>query len=304
MDVIDITSGLRFPEGPVAMADGSLLVVEIERGTLTRIGEDGGQAVVAQLGGGPNGAAIGPDGHCYVCNNGGFAWVEDAFGLRPHGIAPDYQSGSIQRVDLKTGHVETVYDRCDQEPLNGPNDLVFDAAGGFYFTDFGKIRRRHQDRGAVFYATAGGSMIREVAFPLLTPNGVAISPDETVLYVSETEPARVWAFDLEAPGQIRKRPWPSPNGGRLVAGFGGYERLDSMAIDREGNICVAAIVSNGLFVIAPGGAFRHVKLPGAYATNVCFGGPDLRTAYVTLSSLGRVIAFPWETAGLRPNFFC
>lgn len=301
-DAVDLASGLRFPEGPVAMPDGSVLVVEIERGTLTRIGLDGQRAVVAHLGGGPNGAAIGPDGRCYVCNNGGFAWTEDAFGLRPHGIAPDYQTGSIQRVDLETGQVESVYDSSDKGPLNGPNDLVFDAAGGFYFTDFGKIRGRRLDRGAVFYASADGSAIREVAFPLLTPNGVALSPDGQVLYVSETEPARVWAFDLEAPGHVRKRPWPSPNGGRLVAGFGGYERLDSMAVDQEGNICVAAIVSNGLFVITPSGTFRHVSLPGAYATNICFGGHDLRTAYVTLSGPGRVIAFPWATAGLRLNF--
>ncbi|WP_342643184.1 SMP-30/gluconolactonase/LRE family protein [Rhodoligotrophos ferricapiens] len=302
MHFVDVASGLRFPEGPVAMADGSLLVVEIERGTLTRIGADGGQTVAAQLGGGPNGAALGPDGHCYVCNNGGFSWVEDRFGLRPQGISTDYERGSIQRVDLKTGRVETVYDSSDRGPLNGPNDLVFDAAGGFYFTDFGKIRQRHLDRGAVFYATADGSMIREVIFPLLTPNGIALSADETTLYVSETEPARVWVFDLEAPGQIRKQPWPSPNGGRLLAGFGGYERLDSMALDQDGNICVAAIVSGGIYVIGSGGAYRHVKLPGTYATNICFGGPDLRTAYVTLSSTGRVIALPWQTAGLRPNF--
>src|SRR2546426_7892594 len=70
----EITSGLQFPEGPVALADGSVLVVEIKRGTLTRVAPDGKQTIVATTGGGPNGAAIGPDGRVYVCNNGGLEW--------------------------------------------------------------------------------------------------------------------------------------------------------------------------------------------------------------------------------------
>lgn len=72
MTVTELASGLRFPEGPVAMADGSVLLVEIERRTLLRVRPDGAKQVVARFGGGPNGAAIGPDGKCYICNNGGF----------------------------------------------------------------------------------------------------------------------------------------------------------------------------------------------------------------------------------------
>src|SRR5829696_6974627 len=79
-----VASGLRFPEGPVPLSDGSVLVVEIERGTLTRVLPRGTTEVVAFLGGGPNGAAIGPDGACYVCNNGGSTWTENPYGvLRP-----------------------------------------------------------------------------------------------------------------------------------------------------------------------------------------------------------------------------
>src|SRR5579864_3993741 len=72
----EITSGLRFPEGPVAMNDGSVLVVEIARGTLTRVRPNGAKEVVAETGGGPNGAAIGPDGKVYICNNGGLIFAE------------------------------------------------------------------------------------------------------------------------------------------------------------------------------------------------------------------------------------
>jgi len=78
-DFTEIASGLRFPEGPIAMDDGSIILVEIERGTLSRVSPDGEISVIADLGGGPNGAAIGPDGAVYVCNNGGFAWHDTHF---------------------------------------------------------------------------------------------------------------------------------------------------------------------------------------------------------------------------------
>src|SRR5687768_5791037 len=95
-----VAEGLRFPEGPIAMADGSVVLVEIEARTLTRIGADGTRGVVAQLDGGPNGAALGPDGKVYICNNGGFAWHEDAQGLRPAGAPPGDPVGWIERVSL------------------------------------------------------------------------------------------------------------------------------------------------------------------------------------------------------------
>src|SRR5438309_9371466 len=82
-----VTSGLRFPEGPVAMEDGSVLVVEMRGKTLTRVQPNGEKEVVAELGGGPNGAAIGPDGRCYICNNGGFDFKKVGSMMLP-GIAP------------------------------------------------------------------------------------------------------------------------------------------------------------------------------------------------------------------------
>ena len=298
-EVREIASGLRFPEGPVAMPDGSIVLVEIARGTLIRVAPDGARSVVAELGGGPNGAAIGPDGRCYVCNNGGFKWVDDETGLRPIGQADDYSGGRIECVDLATGAVETLYRESDKGPLKGPNDLVFDGEGGFYFTDLGKVRAREQDRGAVYYARADGSLIREIVFPIFTPNGIGLSPDGKTLYVAETETARLWAFGLEAPGEILREPWPSPHGGRLVAGVGGYQRFDSMAVDSAGTICVATLVNGGITAISPdGSAVRHLPMPERWVTNICFGAPDLRTAYVTLSSTGRLVAFEWERPGL------
>ncbi len=294
-----ITDGLLFPEGPVAMPDGSVLVVEIARRTLTRIQPDGRKEIVAETGGGPNGAAIGPDGHCYLCNNGGFEFARTRHGLHPVREAWDYSGGRIERVDLATGAIEVLYRGTPQIQLRGPNDLVFDGLGGFYFTDLGKVRARELDRGALFYARADGSLLKEVAFPLITPNGIGLSADGQTLYAVETESARLWAWPIIAPGELAKEPWPVPHGGRLVAGVGGYQRFDSLALDSAGNICVATLVNGGITVIAPdGGSIEHIPLPDLYTTNICFGGPDLRTAYVTLSNAGQLVALDWPRPGL------
>jgi gluconolactonase len=298
-----ITTGLRFPEGPVALKDGSVALVEIERGTVSRVRPDGTIEVIARPGGGPNGLAVGPDGAFYVCNNGGFAWHEEPGLLRPTRQPPDYSGGRIERVDPATGAVRVLYDSCNGYPLRGPNDIVFDHQGGFYFTDLGKVRERDRDWGGVYYAKPDGSFITAVAYPVLTPNGIGLSPDDSVLYVAESETARLWAFDLEAPGVARKRPFPSPHGGRLVCGMSGYRRFDSLAVEAGGNICVATLVTGQITVIAPDGRIvREVPMPDIYTTNICFGGPDLRTAFITLSGTGKLVAMDWPEPGLRLAF--
>jgi gluconolactonase len=304
LDARVLAGGLLFPEGPVAMADGSVVLVEIARGTLSRVRPDGRVEVVAELGGGPNGAAVGPGGHCYVCNNGGFEWHVGADGYRrPVSRAADYSGGRIERVDLATGKSQVLYAECDGVALKGPNDIVFDDRGGFWFTDLGKVYGRQMDRGAVYYARADGSLIREAAFPLVTPNGIALSPDGRTLYVAETEPARLWAFDITGEGELRKEPWPSPHGGRLVAGLPGYQRFDSMAVEANGNICVATLITGGVSVISPQGEWLEFhKAAEAYCTNLAFGGAGLRKAYVTLSGNGQLVQADWPRAGLPLNY--
>jgi gluconolactonase len=301
-EIREIASGLEFPEGPIAMSDGSVLVVEIKRGMLTRVRPDGGKEIVAKTGGGPNGAAVGPDGKVYVCNNGGFEW-HDLGGMSMPGDQPaDYTGGSIQRVDLETGAVEIVYTECDGIPLKGPNDIVFDSQGGFWFTDLGKSRARDRDRTGIFYALPDGSSIHEMVFPLETPNGIALSPDQRRVYVAETLTGRVYYWDLEGPGQIRPNPL-SPNQGTLLAGLPGLQLLDSMAVDGDGHVCVATIVNGGITVISPdGSSVDHFPMPDPVTTNICFGGPDLRTAYITLSATGRLVSTQWRTAGLKLAF--
>jgi gluconolactonase len=296
-----VATGLRFPEGPVWLKDGSVALVEIARGTVSIVGPAGDVRVLADTGGGPNGMAVGPDGCFYVCNNGGFDWVEIDGLLRPVGQPADYVGGRIERVDPASGAVTRLYDGCGGFPLRGPNDIVFDSQGGFYFTDLGKTRARDRDWGGVYYARADGSHIAELAFPVLTPNGIGLSPDERTVYVAETETARLWAFDLESPGVARKQPPPSPHGGRLICGLGGFQRFDSLAVDAAGNICVATLVTGAVTVITPGGeVVKQVRFADPATTNICFGGPDLTTAYVTLSGTGQLVELPWEgPPGLR-----
>jgi gluconolactonase len=307
MKIREVATGLQFPEGPIAMDDGSVLLVEIARGTLSRVLPDGRVQVVADLGGGPNGAAIGPDGAVYVCNNGGFRWGTEIDGThRPVGQAENYSGGRIERVDLATGRFERLYDTVEGLGLRGPNDIVFDAHGGFYFTDLGKVRDTEIDRGGVFYGRPDGRSVHVIARPVMTPNGIALSPDGNTLYYAETEGARVWAFDVTAPGRVHKEAWPSPHGGRMLCASPGdhWQRFDSMAVDSLGNLCVATLMHGGISIVSPDGSTTsHVPLPDRFTTNLCFGGKDKRTAYVTLSGSGRLVAIDdWPVPGLALNF--
>ncbi len=292
-----LVEGLQFPEGPIAMEDGSVLVVEIARGTLSRV-RDGQIEVVASLGGGPNGAAMGPDGCCYVCNNGGFNWIRRNDLLYPGEQPENYSGGRIERVNLETGEVEVLYTHCHGQPLRGPNDIVFDADGGFWFTDHGKTRARERDRTGVFYARYDGSFIEEVIFPMEGPNGIGLSPDEQELYVAETVPGRLWAFQLAGPGELA-------DGGarRILNDRPGYHMFDSLAVDADGGVAVATLIDGGVTTLSPRDEEPvFVPMPDRLTTNICFGGSDLKTAFITLSSTGRLVSMPWGKAGLPLNF--
>ena len=295
-----VASGLRFPEGPVAMPDGSVILVEIAAGRITRVKPDGSTETVAETGGGPNGLAIGPDGKLYCCNNGGFGWVETQGLLVPHGTAADYAGGSIQRIDIETGAIETLYSEASNAPLAGPNDIVFDDAGGFWFTDHGKTHERSRDVTGVFYAKADGSDCREVIFPLENPNGIGLSPDGKRLYVAETYTCKLWAFDVVAPGEVAGGQGLSGGGGSFLYCPGGYTYFDSLGVDGGGNICVATIGASGISVVAPDGALADfVPTDDPFTTNICWGGEDLRTAYITLSGTGRLATMQWPRPGLK-----
>ena len=301
-DFREIASGLKYPEGPIAMPDGSFVLVEIARGSLTRVGSDGVVEVIADLGGGPNGAAIGPDGHCYVCNNGGGDYYEeDGQVLFADGQSADWSGGRIERVDLDSGETEVLYENCDGHRFTGPNDIVFDAEGGFWFTDYGQTRKRERDLGGVYYAKPDGSLVKEAIYPVETPNGIGLSPDEKTLYVAESLTGRMFAFDVPEPGEVAlNQEWPL---GRLLASLPGLRMPDSLAVEADGTVSVANFTEGGITSIsADGERIEHLSLPDPQTTNICFGGDNLQTAYVTLASHGKLIEIDWPRPGLALNF--
>ena len=301
LELRDVATGLEFPEGPVSLQDGSFLVVQIRPGLLSRVLPDGTVSTVADLGGGPNSVAIGPDGAAYVCNNGGFQWSEMGDWLLPMDLLSganepaETDGGRIERVDLDSGESTVLYRECNGNPLRGPNDLVFDAAGNLWFTDFGKTSERKQDRGGLYLAAPDGSSIVEVAYGLLGPNGVGLSPAGDRVYVAETYTGRLLSWDLEPGGAPPDTTGPT-HGGTVVVATEGH--LDSLAVEKDGTVVVAAL-TDGLLVVRPDGSNHHVPMPDPMVTNICFGGHDHCTAYVTLSAEGRLVAADWPRPGLE-----
>ena len=300
-----ITTGLRFPEGPVAMPDGSVIVVEIEPGRITRCYPGGSTQVIATPGGGPNGLAFGPDGKLYCCNNGGFNYAEANGYLTPAGIASDYSGGRIERIDIETGAVEILYKSGDFGcSLRGPNDIVFDAHGGFWFTDHGKVdyQKRCHDIVGIFYAKADGSFLEEVIFPSNNPNGVGLSPDGNTLYAAETYTCRLMKFNITAPGKVAADAGPGGPGIPLYRPAG-YKFFDSLGVEECGNICVATIGESGISVISPDGELvEFVATPDVFTTNICWGGDDRMDAYICLSGTGQLAKMRWKRPGLKLQY--
>jgi len=301
MEMKLVTDGLLFPEGPVIMPDGSILLVEIARGTVSRVWPDGKITIVANLGGGPNGIAIGPDGAAYICNNGGLEFHRDGALLYAGHKSHDYVTGSIQRLDLDSGTVTTLYTQCDGAPLNGPNDIVFDAVGGFWFTDLGKSDNRGRDQGAVYYAKPDGSHIVQWRTNIPTPNGIGLSPDGSVVYVADSLCGRLWAIDLEAPGIAKPAddPWMA---GRVICTLPGFQILDSLAVEANGCVCVGTIVNGGITAFYPDGSTEFYAVPDRLVTNIVFGGADMRDAWITASSTGALYRCRWPRPGLKLNY--
>lgn len=301
----EIASGLQFPEGPIVMDDGSIVVVEIAGPRLSRVFIDGTVEVIAEWddpeSAGPNGAAVGPDGHIYVCNNGGFVWstingmqfpMDRATGANQ---SDSYVTGSIDRVDLATGEIVSIYNEFQGDRLCGPNDIVFDGSGGFWFTDLGKQRRREVDKGAVYYAMPDGSSIERVIDNIDHPNGCGLSPDGQRLYVAQTTTGRLWAYDISEPGAL------VDDKGVCIANT--LSSLDSMAIEVDGTIVVAAL-RDGLLVVRPDGSYEFLRVDGPLITNIAFSREGDNVAYITESALGSLIAIEWPRDGLGLAFSC
>ncbi|RBP51568.1 SMP-30/gluconolactonase/LRE family protein [Arenicella xantha] len=338
-----MASGLGYPEGPIHCQDGSILLVEIKGEQLTLVPANGDPVKkIVAIPGGPNGAAVGPNNSIYICSNGGFDWIPinlptgqslSVGGNQP----PNYTGGSLQKYDPASKCLSTLYTDCSnresppgtsQTPwdpayaLCGPDDLVVDAAGGIWFSDWGKMRDRDKDITGIYYAAADGSAIKQVVYPLNNPNGIALSPDGKRLYVALTFERKIVYYDVVAPGVIQANSVTGPAQGTLdgshllTANFVGQSVLDSMAIDCEGNLYVATMLpdgnnpmtNGGISIVTPTGdvSYFPIELPNhnfaPLPSNICFGGPDMKTVYITCGASGYLLKARSEVAGLKLNF--
>jgi gluconolactonase len=305
MDFEIFAEDLGFPEGPVVLDDGSVIVVEISADRVTRCWGDGRKEVIAVTQGGPNGAAIGADGAIYICNIGGCNW-ETGF----HAEGPG-TGGRIERIDMATGKIERLYTECDGQLLGSPNDLVIDKTGGIWFTDIGRSYANCWTQSGLFYCTPDGSSIRKIfakpvngwGFGANSYNGVGLSPDQQTIYVADMRVARVIAFALQAPGQLAPGAGPQGAPDTLIATIPGNIGLDSLAITESGKICVGTLMDGGITIVDPSdGTFHHIPFPDHHVTNIAFGGDDMRTAYITLSGSGKIIKTRWPEPGMKLNF--
>lgn len=302
----EVADGLFFPEGPVALPDGDVIVCEMATGHLVRVTPDGQKQVVAEVGVGCNGLAMGPDGRIWVAHNGGSQYRWDGDHPRPTGLALEgWQGGYLKAVDLATGVAEVIATDVAGHRLAGPNDLVFDAEGNLYFTDTGKVTGRQRILGGLYYLPRGDTEATVLAYPLEQPNGVGLSPDGSRLYVSETSTARVWYWGIESPGVLKPGHTPDhAGGGTLLSVIPGYCHLDSLGIDSFGHVCVGTLLRGAITVLTPDGSVEAtLHFPDRRVTNICFGGQDLKTAYVTAAEHGKLWAVDWPWPGLRLNFF-
>ena len=290
---------LQFPEGPVALKDGSVLVVELRGQSLKRVFPDGTQTIITKVKGAPNGAALGPNGVVYIANNGGMSWEEHDGLIAPGPQPEDFIGGRIQTVS-PDGEVKDLYTHYVDGPILAPNDIILDGLGGFYFTDHGQRREHDMDLGSLSYGRLDGSEVKRLVSPLFAPNGVGLSPDGRRVYISETITGRIWWWEVLASGELNLN-----LGAQLLIGLGSFTFFDSLAVDAEGNVNVATMPKGGITTISPDGVvldFVEVPLKDPTVTNICFGGKDLKTAYITASGTGRLYQADWPRKGLELPF--
>ncbi len=255
-------------EGPAFDREGNLWCVDIAYGRIFKVSPEGRFQTVLTYDGEPNGLAFHADGRLFIA---------------------DYKNG-IMVYDRKTGQVSPFLQRHNLERLKAVNDLTFSSTGDLYFTDQG-MSGLHDPTGRVFRVRKDGA-IDLLLTNVPSPNGLVLSPDETVLYVAVTRANAVWRVPLLPSGGVAKV--------GLYVQLTGGQGPDGLAIDREGGLAICHIGLGVIWLMTPRGepALKITSPSGYHTTNAAFGGPDARQLYITESETGTLLMCQTPVAGL------
>jgi gluconolactonase len=253
--IVKLHTGFQFTEGPAAGRDGNVYFSDIPAQRIYKVDAKGKLSVFREKSNRANGLMVNAKGEIVACEMAG----------RVVAISPDGKK------------VRVLADKYNGKRFNAPNDLVIDKTGGVYFTDppFGAPMPLPQGKAGVYYIAPGGKVTRLID-DLARPNGVSLSPDEKTLYVIPTGPAEMMAYPVKGPGKLGKgKVFCTLQGKGGRKGTGG----DGMAIDAKGNLYITSQI--GVQVFSPEGKYLGVIAFPEQPANVKFGGPDMKTLYVT-----------------------
>jgi len=250
-------------EGPACDRAGNILAVNYQKqGTIGRVSPDGSAEVYVSLPEGSigNGIRFDRDGDFFVA---------------------DYTGHNILKVDSKTREVQTL---AHNSEMNQPNDLAIAPDGTLYASD----PAWDAGTGQLWRIDTDGSITR-LAENMGTTNGIEVSPDGTTLYVNESVQRNVWAFDITPARSLQNK--------RLIRQFPDHG-FDGMRCDADGNLYIARYGAGSVVKMTPTGEIlQKIRLPGARPSNVCFGGPDGCTVYVTLVDNACLVSFRVDRPG-------
>ena len=257
-----------FLEGPVFDVSGNLYVTDIPFGRIFRVDPRGEWSQVAEYDGEPNGMKFLNERELVIA---------------------DYTNG-LMLCDVATGAVRPHLARRNSERFKGVNDLIFDSRGNLYFTDQGQTGM-HDPTGRVYRLRPNGQLDLLLG-NAPSPNGLALSPDEKVLYLAVTRGNAVWRVPLLDDGSVAKV-------GQFFTSYG-PSGPDGMAVDEQGRVIVANPGLGYAWVLNPRAepviVLRSVE--GMSLTNIAYGGPGRKTLYCTESVTGSILRFELDVAGL------
>lgn len=270
----ELAATVAFTEGPTVDREGNVYFTDIINQRILKLASGGVLSTYRENSNVANGLLIDPEGRLIACEGAAF----ERPGVKLKGVP------RVTRTDLESGKMEILADSYDGKPVTGPNDVTMDGKGRLYFTDLAGV--------AVYRIDAPGKLARILAAPdIERPNGIQISPDDRKLYLVEANPAEsgarmIRSYDLEPEGTVRNM--------QVHYDFSPGRSADGMSIDTEGNLYASAGMNQlrgtsetldnkaGVYVISPQGKLlQFIPIPEDFITNNAFGGPDMKTLYVT-----------------------